>query len=104
MSRTIEDYTLAGEIIDAVLANSAMHKLPQEKGMAPTFCLGLELGDAVPLIAGMIAEYRREQLEQAREALLMVRRLYMTNMPLIRELDEAIEALKQQEVGDERLC
>lgn len=54
----VAGYELAAEIIDTVLKNAAMHKIPYEDGKSPTYCLGLELGETMQDIAEMLAEHR----------------------------------------------
>lgn len=58
MKRNKEDYELAAEIIDTVLKNTAMHRLPYEEGKSPTYSLGLEAGDTLPDIAELLAKHR----------------------------------------------
>ena len=58
MDRSREDYKLAAEIIDTVLKNSEMHRLPHKDGKSPTYCLGLKAGETLPDIAELIAKHR----------------------------------------------
>lgn len=65
MERREEDYELAAEIIDIVLKNTGMHKLPHEDGKSPTYYLGLEDGETLPSIAELLAKHRSAEFTRS---------------------------------------
>jgi len=53
-----EDHTAAAAIIDLVLENVELHKMPKEKGFSPTYCLGLSDGNTYARVVSMLRDYR----------------------------------------------
>jgi len=53
-----KDHDLAGRIIDIVLENAQMHRMPKEGLESPVFCLGLSIGETYTDIVGMLKEHR----------------------------------------------